>query len=92
MADYIWDYHPLGGPRVGVTEEPKGSIFLKDPQRPYKAWWNGCGIAQGTKTLEESKKIALTYARDYAIKVKQAAIERVESATKAIADLDNLLK
>lgn len=91
MADYLWEYQGLG-PRVGVTKEPKGSIFTKDKTRPYKAWWNGCGINQGTKTLEESKKFALEYARDYVLEKREEAVNLIGRAAVVLAEIETQLK
>lgn len=90
MADYLWKYSGFG-PRVGVTKEKKDSIFLRDKSRPFKAWWNGCGISEGTKTLEESKRIALEYARGHAIDETQKALKTIQDAAISINEIDKLL-
>ena len=90
MADYIWECNAFP-PRVGVTKEKRGSIFLHDKTRPYKAWWNGCGISEGTKTLNESKKIALEYMKQHAIEEREKAYALIGEATKALAQIEREL-
>lgn len=91
MADYLWEYSGFG-PRVGVSKESPDSIFVRgDKKRLYKAWWNGCGISDTTKTLEESKKIALEYVRDYVIVEKEKAVKLIGSAAVALAEIEKQL-
>jgi hypothetical protein len=91
MSEYIWEFSGFG-PRIGVTKEVGGSIFLRDKKRPYKAWWNGGGINEGTATLEESKRAALEYARDYAIRKSHEAALLINEAAKAVAEIDRQLE
>jgi hypothetical protein len=87
MADYIWEYNGFG-PRGGVSKEKAGSIFLHDKSRPFKAWWNGCGIDYGAKTLQTAKRTALKYARWHATKKIEEANSLIQDAEKSILEID----